>query len=551
MAKCLDQLLERFVKIHEGMKQRDSSWYTSMGHTIGGSEVATLLGCNPYANTHDVILSKVSLLKGIDTWGGGGAACWWGVVFEDIIAAYTAIDLGGTVRGDEICVQRFPGHRNSPDGYIVAHSALISAVKAHAKLTHCKHCCNACACGICDFVEATEANLQADLQADLPANLQATESETDEADPYCLWTTDMCPSLAILPRIFVLEFKCPLSRRLTGKVPAQYRPQVWSGLSVSPVAHAGLFVDAMFRKCAIADLGPNSEYDREYHKPTAKERDAAQLALSKETEANFDKSKFAEADLEAPKEAPKEATKEAHAWGLIGIYAPKLDAPAWVRIDRRNTEEGETKDAATTAWRIQVEAASAGAVIDESLILEPIPKSKPLIDFGRCPPHLFDRMLGLVNNRRFSCQRLPPCLADGRGLQLHAAENIAIEIDGLKQTAPNHFVLLGVLPWKLFEVVYVPVARHPGFMEEVLPLIADVHKKVTHAMTMADPFAYLRTERRADIYKAKSEASQKRGISKEELQDLFDYGAEAASVATPSVAAPSVAAPSEPAPANQ
>jgi hypothetical protein len=64
----------------------------------------------------------------------------------------------------------------------------------------------------------------------------------------------------------LLEFKCPLSRRPDGGVPKQYLPQLWSGLAVSPVAHAGLFVDVVFRKCALADLGPGPEYDREYHR---------------------------------------------------------------------------------------------------------------------------------------------------------------------------------------------------------------------------------------------------------------------------------------------
>ncbi len=117
--EILDQHLSEFVAAYDGMQQRDASWYAAMGTTVGGSELAALLGCNPYNSINGVINSKRKILSG-DNKFNGGAACWWGTLFEDVICDYVSLDIGSPVRGDNICIQRYVGHRNSPDGYIVA-----------------------------------------------------------------------------------------------------------------------------------------------------------------------------------------------------------------------------------------------------------------------------------------------------------------------------------------------------------------------------------------------------------------------------------------------
>ena len=422
----LDEKLKRFVAAHSGMQQRDTSWYTAMGHTVGGSEVAALLGCNPYSNLHDVVASKVALLQGKDTWGNGGAACWWGILFEDIAAMYTEIELKSKVRGDEICVQRYPGHRNSPDGYIVAYSALLNK----------------------PTLEQEPAQEPMDASSELK---------------YSLWTSDMPLTSATLPRIFLLEFKCPLSRCPTVAVPKQYIPQIWSGLAVSPIAHAGLFIDCVFRKCALSDLGPGPIHDTEYHVKKAKGPEYAAAA----------------------------------AWGLVGVYAPNLDAPRWVRFSWRRAEwaEGDSTDTdyAVTAWHMKSEAKKL------NMCLTNPPDLSDLVDFGPCPARMFDQALGSITSRKFTCQRLLPCLADGRGLDLHTTDAQMAQIKILRDKAPRNYYLLGVIPWKLFEVSFTPVARRPFFMKEMAPLISEVHERVRVAMASPDPEAHLRTERRANM----------------------------------------------------
>jgi hypothetical protein len=339
----------------------------------------------------------------------------------------------------------------------------------------------------------------------------------------------MCESLAEQAQIMLLEFKCPLSRQPTGDVPPQYRPQLWSGLAVSPVASAGLFVDAVFRRCALADLGPGPAFDVEYHR----RRDP-------------------------------ESWPGAVAWGLIGVYAPALGAPAWVRRGWRGPTwvagdpdaDSKVGDAAMVAWRLRTDAkADSADVADLTNLADPANPADPadsadpakadsedadsedadspklvlsrlgILDLGSCEKPIFDRALDMVNSRRFLSRRLKPCFRTvpapaketRRGLPLHTPEEIVAAIEGLR-SAPRHYELLGVVPWKLFDVAYAPVARHRDFRGLTAPLIADVHARVTAALAAPDPEAHLRAARRA----AARPRVARDAATANELQDLFD-----------------------------
>jgi len=215
----LDRILDGFVAFHSGMKQRDPDWYKAMATTIGGSEISSLLALseieelkkykNPYSNFNEVVKNKIAILNGENNWRGG-VACWWGTLFEEVITIIVEIELCGKIKGDSICIQKIKGHRNSPDGYIVAH-----------------------------FYE--ENNMTK------------------------IYTKDIDESLITESHIIMLEFKCPLSRKPTMEIPKQYIPQLWSGLEVSGIAAMGLFIDSVFRKCSMGALGYNIEYDTAYH----------------------------------------------------------------------------------------------------------------------------------------------------------------------------------------------------------------------------------------------------------------------------------------------
>jgi hypothetical protein len=426
----LDSALADFVETHKGMRQRDANWYAVMGVTVGGSEIAALMGLNRYSSFLDIVKSKLTILAGGDSWTGGGEACWWGTLFEDVIGAYVEADLGAPIRGDDICIQVVAGHRNSPDGYIVAR-----------------------------FYRA--------------------------AGKFHLWTTDMDPAAATSARILLLEFKCPISRKPGGAVPRQYTPQVWSGLAVSPVAHLGLYVDAVFRKCGLLDLGDTPDYDADYHR--------------------YDRG----------------AWEHPVAWGLIGVYAPRLDAPRRGRFGWRGAAwapgdpdpDAADADASQAAWQIH------STYFD--LALESQDGAVGVADLGDMEPRLFNRALGLIDRKRFPVTRGAACFADGRGARLRTARDVGRAVEAFRDGAPADHWLLGVLPWKLFEVAYIPVERRPGFMAEVAPLIADVHRTVGEARAAADPAAYLNARALA-IAAARPRAAAAPLVTASELQDFFN-----------------------------
>jgi YqaJ-like viral recombinase domain len=67
--------------------------------------------------------------------------------------------------------------------------------------------------------------------------------------------------------VVVFEFKCPYIRYPDGKVPEQYKPQVWTGIAdTAEIGTAyGIYVDFVFRKCSSDQLDWTPDHDRQYH----------------------------------------------------------------------------------------------------------------------------------------------------------------------------------------------------------------------------------------------------------------------------------------------
>jgi hypothetical protein len=226
-------------------------------------------------------------------------------------------------------------------------------------------------------------------------------------------------------------------------------------------------VDAVFRKCALADLGDTPAYDTEYHYKAAN----------------------ADAGL------PEVMRPLPVAWSLIAVYAPRVDAPRHVRLGWSGPEwtagdpdpDARDADASKTASYIHTDYFG----------VRPEPETRDVVDLGDMAARPFARVLGLIDRRRFQVVRLPPCFADGRGKDLHSDKAIGTAVERARRTPPtkDHW-LLGVLPWKLFEIQYLPVQRRAGFLEEVLPLIQEVHRAAAEACASPDPDAYVRARAR-------------------------------------------------------
>ena len=441
----LETLMDGFVALHKnGHRQRTAGWLAMKAGSIGGSEIAALMGHNPYSSFDDVVGSKV----GARTFEGN-TACRWGTLFESAIERFVETDCGTRLAGTDISVPA-PGHSglagrhaNSPDGYGVV-------------------------------------------------TLYAAEGSEGEPEWRLLSTSAETRARAAGRRtkrvIALFEFKCPYRRQPKGGVPRHYKPQIWSGLALSPVAHLGIFVDAAFRKCALWSLGPGTGYDRTYHLEARVDRWTTPVA-----------------------------------WGITGVYAPRLDAP---RLDAPKSGAADddmgggapgAPDAAYAAWRLHgqnfgipcrspAEEARAGR-----------PFAPDPIDFGDCEKDVFETMLLHLDGGGFRATHQGPCFPDGRGAPLLTGVAIGAAVDRLAADAPAHHYLLGVLPWKMFEVDYAFVERREGFLAEVGPLVHDCLDVAGRLQKEKDPkrayYKYLDEKRRE---------KPRRGGEPAQLQDLFD-----------------------------
>ena len=396
-ARDKQRRLDAFVARHKGLKQRDPAWYAMVGRTVGGSELAAINGLNFFSSFADVVGAKLDTLAGRER-ESGGPACWWGTIFEDVLAVVVGDDLGAPVVGDDICIQRFQGYRNSPDGYVVARLRSVFSTSASSA--------------------SPTARPRGRSRGVFP-----------------LWGSDEDVALQGAPVTLVLEFKCPFSRRPGGGVPKYYAPQVQSGLALSPVADRGLFVDAVFRKCALDML------------PAAGEAADGKAAVA---DGRYDVKYHAQDS--AGKAGPR-SWGEPFAWGVIEYYA---DQPAAAD--------------ATTAASAAVDATTAAF-------------AAPFIDLGAATPDVFNNFMEKVcAGGVYRPRILPPCFCD-RQVPTTAAEN-----------SPAG-VLVAVLPWKLFEMNYHLVDREPGFLRTYLPLIRKVHTAIEDALASDDLPAFMRTLR--------------------------------------------------------
>lgn len=343
----LNNLIDLFVELYnDDIKQKDNNWYQLMGTTVGGSEIAALIGLNPYTSFYDVVESKLEICKGIRSFNTSNSiSCWWGTLFEKVIEKYISIDLGNKVKGTNICIQKYEGHRNSPDGYVVVNLYLKDGV-------------------------------------------------------YNIWTTDLPKELIDIRLIFLLEFKCPITRKTTGQIPKYYKPQVLSGLDVSPIAHKGLFIDAVFKKCSLHQLKFNSQYDTSFHKKTM---ELIPIAI-----------------------------------GVIPIFIPLTKITNDIK-----------------------------EIYEEYFNIEFVQDSKNIIDLGDISINLFHKIMNMINIHDMFAATSSVHFFDGRG------------DEKITEFQPKqNCILFALLPWKLFDVSYIPVDREYNFLENIYPIIQKVHALV-------------------------------------------------------------------------
>lgn len=206
------RICEHVTQHENGYRQGTAAWLSAKENVVGGSELATLMGLNPYQTWEGLVARKLGLPSGTPP----GVACWWGTFLEPISERLLELDCATKLHGSDIHV-RFPDlvfHGNSPDGYCVLTFELRDDVW---ELSH-------------DPALATAEGRQ----------------------------TYTLPVL--------VELKAPYRRLLSGKTPRYYLPQVWSGIALSPPTLMGFFVEIIFRVCSLTELHEGAEYSKQYHK---------------------------------------------------------------------------------------------------------------------------------------------------------------------------------------------------------------------------------------------------------------------------------------------
>ena len=171
---------------------------------IGGSEVATLIGLNPYSSIKQLMLNKQGKKK---------------VVIENIMVHF---------------------------GSLFEEVSVMVLEKMFNTSVYCKNISLISPADLEYFIFSPDGICMLPLQN----NSIVLEPMNDE-----------CESAPVL-----IEIKNPWSRQITKKgVPSQYMPQIQAGLMSIPIVHGGLFIDTQTKLCSYDQLYGNG-YNTDVHR---------------------------------------------------------------------------------------------------------------------------------------------------------------------------------------------------------------------------------------------------------------------------------------------
>nr|QQV29666.1 hypothetical protein K-LCC10_0411 [Kaumoebavirus] len=208
-----DVLRKYLDELGPGPEQRTLEWLRRRMKTIGGSEVATVAGLNPWQKIPELVAQKIGLSS-----FRGNILCHWGICFETQLQLYlektfqTKIFETGSIAG--------PTNQSySPDGLCVIDKSLI--------------------------IE----------------NLRKNGVKIDEGK-MMRWVKDYGGERDAEQIIVLWELKNPFRRNPTHEIPKYYMPQIKSGLALIKVMELGIFCQAVYRRCSLTQLF-NKGYDDE------------------------------------------------------------------------------------------------------------------------------------------------------------------------------------------------------------------------------------------------------------------------------------------------
>ena len=105
------EIIKRFIEQTGGIEQHSDEWYNIRSSTLGGSEIATVIGVNPYSNLQDLIAGKLGITNFV-----GNKFTTWGTQFEPITSCITSLMLDTVIYEVGSIQGVIEGQRYSPDG---------------------------------------------------------------------------------------------------------------------------------------------------------------------------------------------------------------------------------------------------------------------------------------------------------------------------------------------------------------------------------------------------------------------------------------------------
>ena len=222
------EVLDNFIKANQHLaKQGSAEWLEQKQYTIGGSQIATVLGINKYETPESLVKSKAGMLP-----FKKAAPLWFGNLMERCVEQYVDLAWGAKVVETGSLTHTNPCISYSPDGLCVIEKKKIKCI--FSKL---------------DF------------------SLIQSTSMFDPSDDI----------------LALMEFKSPYMRRpVHGKIPEYYIPQPQLGMCVIPIAEVSIFVECVFRFCSREDLYTNKYSWYHFDRPRYNSKQIAYGAISVE-----------------------------------------------------------------------------------------------------------------------------------------------------------------------------------------------------------------------------------------------------------------------------
>jgi len=214
--KSKQEILTEFLYKYKDLpKQGSAEWLNQRKFTVGGSQIATIMGINKYENLRSFVKTKMPFYKFKKE-----APLWFGNLMEPCIEQFVEIEYDTKTYETGSLPCDFNKYLSySPDGIcIISKDKLKNILKQH--------------------------------------NLKLQEIPEGKEN------------------IVLLEFKSPFMRKIKhGEIPEYYLPQPLLGMEIINISELSIFIECVFRFCSYSDLFNNKysyyHYDKERYENEA------------------------------------------------------------------------------------------------------------------------------------------------------------------------------------------------------------------------------------------------------------------------------------------